>query len=105
MIPERANTAKLVTSSKASMTAYATRSPLQLLTNTHAMGEPRRATRRTSARLVDKEDVPVMNGIVHAAEKGKSSQNSVTSGKHGKASVNGAATGGARGRGKRKHGG
>ena len=87
------------------MTTYATRSPLQLLTNTHAMGEPRRTTRRTSARLADKEDVPVMNGVVHAAEKGKSGQNNGTSGKHGKASVNSAATGGAGGRGKRKHGG
>lgn len=87
------------------MTTFATRSPLQLLTNTHAMVEPRRTARRTSARLADKDDVPVTNGVLHAAEKGKGGQSNGTSGKHGKANVNGAATGSAGGRGKRKHGG
>ena len=68
------------------------------------MVEPRRTARRTSARLADKDDVPVTNGVVHAVEKGKGGQSNGTSGKHGKTNLNGAATGGAGGRGKRKHG-
>ena len=86
-----------LTSPKASMTTYATRSPLQLLSNTHIMAETRRTTRRTSARLADKEDMPVMNGVSHATEKTKTNGIGLRSGKAG---VNGA-TGG---RGKRKHG-
>ncbi|SLM36694.1 mis12-mtw1 family protein [Lasallia pustulata] len=85
------------------MTAYATRSPLQLLTNTHAMVEPRRTARRTSARLAVKDDVPATNGVIHPAEKVKGGQNNGMSGKPGKSNVNGAAPGGVGGTGKRKH--
>lgn len=82
---------------KASMTTYATRSPLQLLSNTHVMAETRRTTRRTSARLADKDDMPLTNGVTHTTEKTKTNGIGLRSGKAG---VNGA-TGG---RGKRKHG-
>ena len=55
------------------MTAYATRSPLQLLTNTHhVMAEQRHNGRRTSARLREKEDVPATNGVAHVHDKVKS---------------------------------
>lgn len=42
------------------MTTFATRPPLQQLDNPHMMSE-RGNGRRTSARLADKEDVPVTN--------------------------------------------
>ncbi|MCJ1311789.1 hypothetical protein MMC25_005462 [Agyrium rufum] len=45
------------------MTTFATRSPLQLLTNPHMMSEARWGKRRSSARLAEKEDVPAANGV------------------------------------------
>ena len=51
------------------MTAYATRAPLQLIQNPHMMSEASRGHgRRTSARLADKEDSPLVNGISHENE-------------------------------------
>lgn len=70
------------------MTAYATRAPLQLINNPHIMSEARGTSRRTSARLADKEDAPFVNGVVHESETVKGSQN-VTR-KQGKSGVNGA---------------
>ncbi len=86
------------------MTTYATRSPLQLLTNPHMMSEPRRSSRRLSARQPDKEDPPVANGIGHGTERAKGGQSNGVGGKQVKGSANGAATNVKGGRGKRKIG-
>ncbi|KAK4696675.1 kinetochore protein Mis13/DSN1, partial [Lecanoromycetidae sp. Uapishka_2] len=67
------------------MTAYATRAPLQLIQNPHMMSEVSRGHgRRTSARLADKEDAPLTNGISHENEPVKKS----AGGKQGKNAVN-----------------
>jgi len=87
------------------MTAYVTRSPLQLLTNTHAMGDLRRSSRRTSARLADKEDAPLVNGGGYVGEKAKSSQANGVGTRQGKAEANGAGQAFTGAKGKRKHGG
>ncbi|MCJ1286427.1 hypothetical protein MMC26_005772 [Xylographa opegraphella] len=84
------------------MTTYITRSPLQLLTNTHMMSDSRRSTRRTSARLADKEDTTVTNGLQHVVEKAKAGRPSGTSAKQAKLEVNGKETGPSSVRGKRK---
>ena len=65
------------------------------------MSEISRTSRRTSARLAEKEDAPVANGVVHAAEKGRSGQGS---GKHNRVGVNGTGSGAVAGKAKRKHG-
>ncbi|KAL9006836.1 MAG: hypothetical protein Q9188_000447 [Gyalolechia gomerana] len=55
------------------------------------MGEPRRSSRRLSARLGDKEDVPMVNGAAHANEKNnKNGQSSTSNARQAKAGVNGA---------------
>ncbi|KAL9117845.1 MAG: hypothetical protein Q9187_005615, partial [Circinaria calcarea] len=87
---------------KVSMTTYATRSPLQLLINPHMMSDSWRTTRRTSARLADKEDVPVANGTSHTTGKGKGGQANAVSTKQDKAVGNGVAGGAVGGRAKRK---
>ncbi|KAL9599586.1 MAG: hypothetical protein Q9219_003742 [cf. Caloplaca sp. 3 TL-2023] len=84
------------------MTAYVTRSPLQLIQNSYMMNEPRRSSRRLSARLGDKEDVPMVNGVAHSDEKGKTGQNLGKNAKQAKAVVNGAASGAAGTKTKRK---
>ena len=89
---------------KASMTTYATRSPLQLLINTHMMSDSRRTTRRSSARLADKDDVPTVNGNSHTTGKGKGGQANAASSKQDKGVGNGAAGGAVGGRAKRKIG-
>lgn len=86
------------------MTTYATRSPLQLLSNPHMMSEPRRSSRRLSARQPEKEDLHVANGVGHGTERGKGGQINGMGGKQGKASVNGTSTNAKGGRGKRKIG-
>lgn len=86
------------------MTAYVTRSPLQLLTNTHAMGDLRRSSRRISARLAEKEDAPVVNGNGYTGEKAKSSHSNGAGSKQRKADANGAGQGSTGAKGKRKHG-
>lgn len=78
------------------MTAYLTRSPLQLLTNPHyIMAEQRQGNRRTSARLREKEDAPVVNGVGvgHAPEKGKSNGTASSKGKPGANSTGSGASG------------
>ena len=85
------------------MTTYATRSPLQLLTNPHMMSEPRRSSRRLSARQPDKEDPPVVNGLGHGAERAKGGHGNGLGGK-GKVSTNGTGISSKGGRGKRKIG-
>ena len=84
------------------MTTYATRSPLQLLSNISIMSDPQRSTRRTSARLADKEDVPHVNGNNHVSEKGRGGQVNSASVKQSKVGVNGAGSAVGPGRGKRK---
>ena len=83
------------------MTAYVTRSPLQLIHNLHIMSEPRRSSRRLSARLGDKEDAPLVNGLAHGQEKARGGQTPGNSTRQPKASVNGATSGP---KGKRKLG-
>ncbi|KAL8696468.1 MAG: hypothetical protein Q9224_002780 [Gallowayella concinna] len=75
------------------MTAYVTRSPLQLIHNPHMMNEPRRSSRRLSARLGDKEVAPLVNGLTHGNENGKSGQYSGNSAKQTKAGITGATSG------------
>ncbi|MCJ1419288.1 hypothetical protein MMC32_005642 [Xylographa parallela] len=84
------------------MTTYITRSPLQLLTNPHMMSDSRRSTRRTSARLADKEDTTLTNGLQHVVEKAKAGRPSGTSAKQAKPDVNGKGIGPSAVRGKRK---
>ena len=86
------------------MTAYATRSPLQLLSNPHMMSDLRRTTRRTSARLADKEDIPVINGAGNTAGKGIRNLTNGHGNKAVKANINGASNATAGGRAKRKLG-
>ncbi|KAL8946275.1 MAG: hypothetical protein Q9222_007305, partial [Ikaeria aurantiellina] len=66
------------------------------------MTEPRRSSRRLSARLGDKEDVPTVNGVAHGGEKGKSGQSSGSSTKQGKSGVNGVNSSAAGAKAKRK---
>ncbi|KAL8770650.1 MAG: hypothetical protein Q9209_003718 [Squamulea sp. 1 TL-2023] len=63
------------------------------------MSEPRRSSRRLSARQGDKEDAPLLNGIAHGHENGRGGQTPGNSIKLAKAGVNGAASGA---KGKRK---
>ncbi|MCJ1381849.1 hypothetical protein MMC17_004961 [Xylographa soralifera] len=84
------------------MTTYVTRSPLQLLTNTHMMSDLRRSTRRTSARLADQEDTTLANGLQHVVEKAKAGRPSGTSAKQLKSEVNGNRVAPSGMRGKRK---
>ena len=87
------------------MTVYISRSPLQLVTNPYyIMGDQRPSARRTSARLREKEDAPIANGVSHASEKGKVSQTGAPTVKHGKSAVNGSSNGSLGGRAKRKLG-
>ena len=73
------------------MTAYATRAPLHLINNPHIMTEASRGqSRRTSARLAEKEDVPYINGIGHDSETMKGRQ--IVEGKQAKSKLNGAST-------------
>ena len=66
------------------MTAYATRSPLQLLPNTHnLMAEQRHPGRRTSARLREKDDAPTVNGTLNGQEKAKATSKQTKSGPNG----------------------
>ena len=74
------------------MTAYATRAPLSLINNPHMMSEARGGGRRSSARLADKEDAPLTNGVGHDYEPVKGLQNNGMVGKQGKAKINGAST-------------
>ena len=67
------------------------------------MGDQRPSGRRTSARLRDKEDAPVVNGVGHALERAQISQNSLTA-KNGNSAANGLGNGIAGGRSKRKLG-
>lgn len=68
------------------------------------MSEPRRSSRRLSARLGDKEDAPVVNGVAHGNEKGKGGQSLGNNAKQAKAGVNGASLSGAGAKAKRKLG-
>lgn len=80
------------------MTAYVTRAPLQLIQNPHMMSEVSRGHgRRTSARLADKEDAPLTNGVSHENEPAKKG----ASGKQAKSVTN---TTGSKAGGKRKPG-
>ncbi|KAI4274665.1 MAG: hypothetical protein LQ337_003773 [Flavoplaca oasis] len=63
------------------------------------MSEPRRSSRRLSARLGDKEDAPSVNGLAHGQEKARGGQTPGNSTRQSKASVNGATSGS---KGKRK---
>ena len=75
----------------APMTAYATRPPLHLIDNPRIMNEASRGqSRRTSARLAEKEDVPYVNGIGHDPEPTKGRQ--IIEGKQAKGRLNGAST-------------
>ncbi|KAI4201443.1 MAG: hypothetical protein LQ350_003202 [Teloschistes chrysophthalmus] len=62
------------------------------------MPEPRRSSRRLSARPGDKEDAPAVNGIAHGDDKGKSEQASGTTTKQTRAAANGAVKAGAKGK-------
>lgn len=86
------------------MTAYGTRTPLQLLSNPYAMSDLRRSTRRTSARLADKEDALVANGNGHGAEKANAIQKNGADAGQGQSTTNGTGDGVAGKRGKRKQG-
>lgn len=73
------------------MTAYATRAPLHLIDNPRIMSETSRGkSRRTSARLAEKEDVPYVNGIGHDSEPMKGRQ--IVEGKQAKGRLNGASS-------------
>lgn len=87
-----------------SMTTYMTRSPLQLLSNTHMMNDSPQGTRRTSARLADKEDTVQVNGTIQPVEKIKGARSNGATTKQGKAEISGNGTGPAGTRGKRKPG-
>lgn len=56
------------------------------------MSESRGNGRRTSARLGDKEDLPVTNGIGHDYEPEKKNRGKAAGGKQEKVAVNGAST-------------
>ncbi|KAL8971061.1 MAG: hypothetical protein Q9183_001237, partial [Haloplaca sp. 2 TL-2023] len=66
------------------------------------MSEPRRSSRRLSARLGDKEDAPMVNGVTHGNDKSKTGQSSGSNAKQAKSGANGATSGGAGAKGKRK---
>ncbi|KAL8933465.1 MAG: hypothetical protein Q9211_005772, partial [Gyalolechia sp. 1 TL-2023] len=69
------------------------------------MGEPRRSSRRLSARLGDKEDVPMVNGAAHGNEKNSQiQQSSASNGKQAKAGVKSATVSAAGAKNKRKLG-
>ena len=73
------------------MTAYVTRAPLHLIDNPRIMSETSRGqSRRTSARLAEKEDVPYVSGIGHDSESIKGRQ--IVEGKQVKGRLNGAST-------------
>ncbi|KAL8878358.1 MAG: hypothetical protein Q9192_008469, partial [Flavoplaca navasiana] len=57
------------------------------------MSEPRRSSRRLSARLGDKEDAPSVNGLAHGQEKARGGQTPGNSTRQSKTSVNGATSG------------
>ncbi|KAL8672368.1 MAG: hypothetical protein Q9168_003164 [Polycauliona sp. 1 TL-2023] len=63
------------------------------------MSEPRRSSRRLSARLGDKEDAPLVNGVAHGQEKARAAQTPGNSARQSKTGVNGATS---RAKGKRK---
>ncbi|KAL8899786.1 MAG: hypothetical protein Q9207_006017 [Kuettlingeria erythrocarpa] len=65
------------------------------------MSQPRRSSRRLSARLGDQEDVPAANGVAIGNEKGKNVQTPGRNVKQTKAGANGV-TSGAAAKGKRK---
>lgn len=75
--------------SAASMTTYATRSPLQPLLNPHMMSELRRSSRRISASLAQKEDPSVPNGAQAEKEREKPGPRNGAVAKPGKIAVNG----------------
>lgn len=68
------------------------------------MSQPRRSSRRLSARLGDQEDAPLVNGIALGNEKGKSGQIPGRNAKQTKAGVNGATPSAAEAKAKRKLG-
>ncbi|KAI4238002.1 MAG: hypothetical protein L6R40_005813 [Gallowayella cf. fulva] len=63
------------------------------------MSEPRRSSRRLSARLGDKEDAPLVNGVAHGKEKAKGGQSSGSGTRQAISGVNGTTSGA---KGKRK---
>ncbi|MCJ1251074.1 hypothetical protein MMC30_008305 [Trapelia coarctata] len=67
------------------------------------MGDLRRSSRRTSARLADKEDAPSVNGNGYVGEKAKASQANGASARQGKTVASGAGQGSTGAKGKRKH--
>ena len=68
------------------------------------MSEPRRSSRRLSARLGDKEDAPLANGTTNGNEKAKGGQVSTSGGKQGKTGANGMVSSSAATKMKRKQG-
>ena len=68
------------------------------------MSEPRRSSRRLSAKLANKEDVPVANGIPNGNGRVKAGKGDIGTGKNGNVVVNGASSGGVGLKGKRKAG-
>ena len=68
------------------------------------MSDSRRSSRRTSARLADKEDTTLTNGLQHVVEKAKAGRSNGTSAKQARAEVNGKGIGPSGVRGKRKPG-
>jgi len=69
------------------------------------MSDTRKAGRRTSDRLKEKEDAPLSNGFGHGGERLKSSQSTGTATKQTKVNGNDTGASTAKGRGKRKLGG
>jgi len=70
------------------MTSYVTRAPLQLINNPHIMSKAHSHGRRTSKRLEEKEDAPLVNGIGLENEPAK--EHRIDIGRQGKGKVNGA---------------
>lgn len=103
--PEKPNSPKLnLIHSAASMTTYATRSPLQPLLNLHMMSQLRRSSRRTSATLAQKEDPSVPNGAPGEKEGEKLGPTNGSIAKLEKVAVNGNKSKTTGQRGKRKLG-
>jgi len=69
------------------------------------MSDSRKAGRRTSDRLREKEDAPLPNGFGHGSERLKSSQSTGAATKQTKVNGNDTGASTAKGRGKRKIGG
>ena len=70
------------------MTTFASRPPLQLLSNTHyVMSEAHSGKQRISARLKAKEDAPVPNGV--GSESSRTTQLQSGKGANGTAAANG----------------